>query len=101
MDVLTIIIVSVIVAVPSWLSLRNGKSIKKVQDQVVNGHKTPLREDMDKMRESIKEMRSDIREDMSVIKSELTDIRSEIRYEHAERLRLDTKFEDFRMKGSA
>lgn len=96
MDVFTILVATGMIAIPSWLSVRNGRSIKKVQDQVANGHTTPLREDLDKMRDNLRDMRSDIRDDMTMIKSELTDIRSEIRYEHSERMRLDSKFEDFR-----
>lgn len=36
-------------AVPSWLAARNHKSIKEIRDNVQNGHKVPLREDLDKV----------------------------------------------------
>ena len=90
------IVLIAVAAVPSFMAARNHKSIKKVQDQVVNGHKTPMRDDFDKMALNLNEMRHEITRDMHLIKSELTDIRSEIRSERQERLQLDTRFEDFR-----
>jgi hypothetical protein len=47
MDVFTILAATAMVAIPSWFAARNHKSIKKVTDQVVNGHTTPMRADLD------------------------------------------------------
>lgn len=85
-----------VAGVPSWFAARNHKSIKKVQDQVVNGHKTPMREDLDKLGENIISISKDIRQDMHFIKTELSDIRSEINIERKERLGLDDRFESYR-----
>lgn len=86
------IVLIVVAAVPSVLSLRNHKSIKKVQDQVVNGHTTPMRDDIDEMRDNLRNMRTD----MHFVKTELSDIRSEINLERKERLNLDHRFETWR-----
>jgi len=85
-----------VAAVPSWYARRNGQGIRKVQDQVVNGHKTPMREDLDSVKETLHRMGEHIREDMNFIKTELSDIRSDLRSERTERLNLDHRFEEHR-----
>jgi gas vesicle protein len=39
----------VIAAVPSYFAHRNGKKIREIKEQVVNGHTDPLRFDLDKV----------------------------------------------------
>lgn len=78
--------------VPSWLAARNHVSIKKVQDQVVNGHTTPMRQDVDEIRDTL----NDIRSDLHMVKSDISDIRSELRQERKDRIDLDDRFERFK-----
>lgn len=92
MDVITIIVAALIFAVPSWLSLRNHRTISKMDRSISNGHNNPLREDVDEIRETLKH----IREDLHAVKSELGDIRHELREERKDRLELDNRFENFR-----
>lgn len=61
MDVITILAVTAMVAVPSWLSaMKAHKGIQEVKDQVVNGHKTPMRADLDKALAAIEALAHDI-----------------------------------------
>lgn len=92
MDVATIIVVSLIVAVPSWLSVRNHKALTKMDKSISNGHTSPLRQDVDEIRDTL----SHIRADIHAVKSELGDIRHELREERKDRLELDSRFERFR-----
>ncbi len=92
MDVATIIIVSLIVAVPSWLSLRNHKQLARMDKSISNGHTSPLREDVDEIRDTLGHIRADIH----AVKSELGDIRHELREERKDRLDLDSRFERYR-----
>lgn len=92
MDVLTILLVSLIVAVPSWLSVRNSRQLSKLDKSISNGHSNPLRMDVDEMRD----MLHHIRADMHGITQELGHIRAELRDERKDRLELDHRFERFR-----
>lgn len=95
MDVFTIIIATALVAVPSWLAARAGRTIKKVQEQVVNGHSTPMRADIDEIRGTL----SFIKTDVHHIKSQLAHVQAEINTERTERIHLDQRFEDHRKVG--
>lgn len=75
MDVFTILLVSAMVALPSWLAARNHKTIQAVKDQVVNGHATPMRADLDMMREEIAGIRDELRGGFASIRADLTDER--------------------------
>lgn len=90
------LVVILAAVVPSWLAAKNHIGIKKVQDQVVNGHKTPMREDLDSVRETLQNMGEHIRQDMHLIKTELSDIRSDLSIERNERINLDHRFEQHR-----
>ena len=88
-----------VAAVPSWFSARNHAKIQKVSDQVtgvaaqvVNGHSTPMREDVDDMRAVVDEIRGDIH----LMKSDVSDIRTELRQERKDRIDLDDRFEAFK-----
>lgn len=94
-------VVVAVAAVPSWFAARNHKSIKKVQDQVVNGHTTPMRADLDDLADSVKSMSRNVRDDMQYIKSELSDIRSDLNTERKERMSLDNRFEQYRKSAGA
>ena len=89
-----------IAAVPSWFAYRNHGKIQKVSDQVkgvaaqvVNGHSTPMREDVDGIRDTLAE----IQKDMHLMKGDVSDIRSELRQERKDRIELDERFERFRL----
>lgn len=75
LDVFTIIAVVLITAVPSWLAARNQKTIQAVKDQVVNGHTTPMRADLDSLREDIGGMRDEMRGGFSALRSDLAEER--------------------------
>lgn len=92
MDVLTIIAVSLIIAVPSWLSVRNHRALTKLDKSVSNGHEGPLRADVDEIRDTL----THIREDLHFVKTELGDMRSDLRHERKDRLELDQRFEQYR-----
>ena len=92
MDVITIIVVTGMVAVPSWLSVRNHRKLDKLDKSVSNGHENPLRQDVDEIRDTLKH----IRRDLHSVKSELGDIRHELREERKDRLELDHRFEHYR-----
>lgn len=47
-------------AIPSWFAVRNHKSIARVESQVVNGHKTPMRADLDKAILAIEALAHDV-----------------------------------------
>lgn len=83
-----------VAVIPSWFSARNHKQIKKVQDQVVNGHTTRMRDDLDSISGSIEEIRSG----MQTMKSDVIDIREELRQERKDRISLDDRFETFKRR---
>lgn len=60
MDVFTILAVSAMVAIPSWFAARNHKGITKLDKSISNGHKSPLREDVDEIRSTLNEIRGDV-----------------------------------------
>lgn len=65
-----------IAVVPSWLSARNHQTLKDVKNQVVNGHKSPLRADLDIVLERLDRMSysiSDIDSNVKVLRAELID----------------------------
>lgn len=42
--------------IPSWFAARNHKEIRSVKDQVVNGHKSPMRDDLDRVLARLEEL---------------------------------------------
>lgn len=48
MDVATILIAVAMMTVPSWFAMKAHKSSEQVRNQVQNGHKTPMRADLDR-----------------------------------------------------
>lgn len=92
LDAITILLATLIVAVPSWLSVRNHKALQRMDKSISNGHTNPLREDVDDIRETL----THIRNDLHSVKSELGDIRHELREERRDRIELDHRFESYR-----
>lgn len=63
-------------AVPSWFAARNHKEISSVKDQVVNGHKSPMRDDLDRVLARLEELSSFLAEvgrGVSGLRSDLND----------------------------
>lgn len=61
LDVVTILAVTAMIAVPSWLAaLKSHKGIQEVKAQVVNGHTSPMRADLDRVIEAIDRLAHDI-----------------------------------------
>ncbi len=82
-DVVTIIIVTAIVAGPTWLTARANRAIKDVhqqvlvvREQVVNGHTSPLRSDVDEMRTAVSSLRDEVRGGFSLLRADLAEERS-------------------------
>lgn len=76
MDVVTILIATAIVAVPSWLAARNHRVIKAVKDQVVNGHQTPMRADLDVIKDDVAGLRDELRGGFNSIRADIAEERS-------------------------
>lgn len=70
-----------VAAVPALLSARNHSGIKKIQDQVVNGHKEPLRNDLDKVIKALEENSHKV----DAISHGLTNLREELIQEEGRR----------------
>ena len=83
MDVFTILMVSAIVAVPSWLAARNHKVVRAIKDQVVNGHVTPMREDIDLLRGEIAGLRDEVRGGFAAMRGDIGEERATRRSEDA------------------
>ena len=82
-DVVTIIIVTLIVAGPTWIAARTkrqiddvGHHVRAVRDHVVNGHTTPMRADMDEMRLAVSNLRDEVRGGFSSLRADLAEERS-------------------------
>lgn len=74
-----------VAAVPAWFAARNHKGIKKIQDQVINGHegKPPMRADIDMMRDEISGIRDELRGGFAALRSDITEERATRRAEDA------------------
>lgn len=75
-QVLLIVGAIAVAAVPSWFSARNHRELQDVKNQVVNGHKSPLRADLDKVLERLDRMShsiQDIDSGVKVLRAELLD----------------------------
>lgn len=85
MDVITILLAVAMMSVPSWFAIKAHKSSEAVRDQVQNGHKQPLRKDLDRAIEAIdllgKEMKG-LREDMlseeKIRRSHIDELRADV-----------------------
>ena len=75
MDVFVLLALAVIGTVPSWAALRNHRSLQQVKDQVVNGHKTAMRADMDAMRDELGGMRDEMRGGFAALRGDISEER--------------------------
>ena len=55
------LVVIMAAVVPSLLAARNHKSITDIKDQVVNGHQTPMRFDLDRVLQAIDDLSANVR----------------------------------------
>jgi len=85
MDVLTILAVALIAAVPSWLAHKNHKVVKDIKDQVVNGHENPMRFDLDRaiaaidaLGEDVRRLRKDLMAEEDHRRLQISDLRDEL-----------------------
>lgn len=85
LDVFTILMVALIAAVPSWLAHRNHKTINDIKSQVVNGHESPMRSDLDKaiaaieaLANDIKNLRADVAMEESRRRSQIEDLAGDV-----------------------
>lgn len=106
MDVAAYVLIGVfmllIAAVPTWLNVRNNKGIRAIKDQVVNGHSTALREDLDRAIRAIEHLSDDVARFRVSISDEVAHLRVALtdeearRRNHIEEVRSD--FSDLRNK---
>lgn len=93
MDVFTILLSTLLVAVPSYFSIRSHKITEEVKKQVVNGHgdAPPLRADLDRAIAAIDALATDVTGLRRDLASE-----EERRYRHITELRdeVDWKFNE-------
>lgn len=68
-------------AIPAIISARNHKGIKNIQHQVVNGHKDPLRSDLDKVITALNDMSHKV----DSISHGVTSLREELLHEESRR----------------
>ena len=61
LDVITILSVALIAAVPSWLAHRNHQLSKDIKEQVKNAHGTNLRDDIDRAIHAVEALAHDVR----------------------------------------
>ena len=61
MDVVTILLATAMVAIPSWFAARNHKGIQEVKTQVKNAHSTNLRDDLDRAINAVEALALDVR----------------------------------------
>jgi hypothetical protein len=50
-----------VAGVPSWFAARNHKGISDIKNQVVNGHKSPMRSDLDLVIKGLDDLGTDVR----------------------------------------
>lgn len=91
-EILTIVFVSLIVALPSVLSVRNHRELRKLDGQVSNGHgaSPTLRDDVDEIRDTL----GHIRHDLHLVRTEIADVRTDLNNERRERRDLEHRIED-------
>lgn len=70
-----------VAGVPAWIAARTHRAIQQVKEQVVNGHRTPMRADMDLMRDDIAGMRDEMRGGFAALRGDLTEERATRRSE--------------------
>ena len=64
-----------VAGIPSYFAARNHKGIQAVKNQVVNGHTTPLRADLDAMRDNVCGIRDEMRGGFTAMRDDLTEER--------------------------
>ena len=109
MDVVDHIIIGLfmllIAAIPTWLTVRSNKGIKDIKNQVVNGHSTALREDLDRAIKAIENVGNDLASFRRIISEEVSHLRSELvdeearRRNHIAEVRLEVSQLQQKMKG--
>ena len=89
-DVITIVIVTLIVAGPTWIAARTKRQtgevheqVRVVREQVVNGHTSPMRSDLDGMKTDLSEaraalstLRDEVRGGFASVRADLAEERS-------------------------
>jgi len=89
--ILLIIGAVVIAVVPGWYAAKSHRAIKDVKEQVVNGHKVPMRFDLDRVLERLEELFntvSDVARGVHGLRADLSDEEAR-RRENVRELRTD------------
>lgn len=81
------LVLIVVAAVPSWFANRNHKTMSTIKDQVMNGHKTPMRADLDRAIIAIEQLSRDmrgLRNDVTAIddmrRQQIAELRAEMQH---------------------
>lgn len=95
MDVFTILFTTLIVAIPSYFSVKAHKAAEVVKSQVVNGHTSPMRADLDRAIAAI----DDLSRNVNGLRRDLID-EEERRHRNIVELReeVDWKFNELNRK---
>ena len=111
LGLLVIVLGTTAVAVlPSYLSQRRhnkalNEKVTAVQQQVVNGHKVPLRSDLDRVLEAMESIGMKVdnlheqvgtqTNDITGLRQDITGLRNELRDERGDRILLERRVQDF------
>lgn len=74
-----------IAVVPAIIAARNTRGIRTIQQNVVNGHTKPMREDLDRAIAAIELLTKDVSNFRQAISSEVFSLRQEVTTEEARR----------------
>ncbi|WP_163760950.1 DUF2746 domain-containing protein [Mycobacterium botniense] len=78
----------------AWIDSRNhARAVGGIRDQLVNGHDSNLREDLDEFRAEVRAGFDDVRRDMRGIRQDIGGVRGELRDEREARLDLERRIE--------
>lgn len=83
--VLVALFMLAIAVVPSWISIRGNKGIKDIKNQVVNGHTSALRDDLDKALAAINGLSDDLLKFRQAITDDVSHLRRELSDEETRR----------------
>lgn len=79
------VVMLLVAVVPTWITVRSSRGIKDIKNQVVNGHTSPLRADLDKAIAAIEALGGDLVRFKNSISSEISHLREQLTDEEQRR----------------